>query len=264
MDYENLRCEENQAVAWITLQRPEKRNALSPAMQQELRDALTRLELRGTARCLVLTGEGQAFCAGADLTGEDASFDDAEPPDFGASLERNFNPTIRALCSAPFPTIAAVNGPSVGAGMSLALACDFVLAARSAFFSQAFCNVGLVPDAGSTFFLPRYVGLARAKGLMMLGDRITAAQAEAWGLVWRCVEEGALLDAARELARDLACKPTRTLVLCRRAVLASAVNDLDAQLDLERDLQRLTGLTTDAREGIRAFAEKRAPRFEGR
>jgi 2-(1,2-epoxy-1,2-dihydrophenyl)acetyl-CoA isomerase len=263
MSYQDLRCEEEDGVAWITLQRPEKLNALSPAMQAELRDALTCLAKNGATRCLVLTGAGRAFCAGADLTGEEARFSTELPVDLGASLERDFNPTIRALCNVPFPTVAAVNGASVGAGMSLALACDLVVVARSAYFSQAFCNVGLVPDAGSTYFLPRLVGSARAAGLMMLGERISAERAEEWGLVWRCVDDAKLLATVRALARELSLKPTRTLMLCRAALLASSVNDLDAQLDLERDLQRSAGLTRDAWEGIRAFAEKRSPRFSG-
>jgi 2-(1,2-epoxy-1,2-dihydrophenyl)acetyl-CoA isomerase len=264
MRYETLRCESKGAVAWITLDRPEKLNALSPGMQQELRDALAELEAGGETRCAVLTGAGRAFCAGADLAGEDTQFSDDHKPDLGASLERNFNPTIRALCQAPFPTIAAVNGPSVGAGMSLALACDFALAGRSAWFSQAFCNIGLVPDAGSTWFLPRLVGPARASALVMLGERIPAERAEAWGLIWRCVEDAELVDAASELAAELGSKATRTLVLSRQALRAAATQDLDAQLDLERDLQRVVGWTDDAREGIEAFGQKRTPNFRGR
>jgi 2-(1,2-epoxy-1,2-dihydrophenyl)acetyl-CoA isomerase len=263
MTYESLRCEADAGIAWITLHRPEKLNALSPAMQAELRTALGQLAGDGKTRCAVLTGAGRAFCAGADLTGEEARLSPEEPVDLGASLESHFNPTIRALCRVPFPTVAAVNGPSVGAGMSLALACDLVVAARSAYFSQAFCNVGLVPDAGSTYFLPRLVGPARAAGLMMLGEKISAQRAEDWGLVWRCVEDAELIPSARALARDLAQRPTRALTLCREALLASSRNDLDTQLDLERDLQRRAGTTRDAIEGIRAFGEKREPHFTG-
>jgi len=263
VSYEELACEVKDGVAQLTLRRPEKLNALTPQLQSELRDALAGLAAAGEARCLVISGEGRGFCSGADLGQGDDEVDEQGEVDLGASLERHFNPTIRALSAQPLPTVAAVRGPCVGAGMSLALACDFVVAARSAYFSQAFVNVGLVPDAGSTWFLPRLVGPARATALMMLGSRLAASEAEQWGLVWRCVEDETLAEAALELATELASKPTRTLLMCRQALRASATNDLDRQLDLERDLQRLAGRTEDAREGLRAFAERRPPRFTG-
>lgn len=263
MKYETLRCELDQDVAQITLNRPEKLNALTPQMQAELRQALARLESEGSTRCLVLIGAGRGFCAGADLSSGDFPVDENGEIDLGLSLELDFNPTIRALTRAPFPTVAAVNGPCVGAGMSLALCCDLVLAARSAYFSQAFCNVGLVPDAGSTYFLPRLLGLSRATGMMLLGQKISAEAAAEWGLIWRCVDDDALLAEAHQFARELCRKPTRTLALCRRALLASSVNDLDRQLDLERDLQRTAGRTRDAQEGLTAFREKRTARFTG-
>lgn len=262
MSFETLRCEVEGGVAQITLCRPAKLNALDSQMQSEFRQALAALETEKAARCLVLSGAGRGFCAGADL-GAELPLDENGEPDLGRSLERDFNPTIRTLIRAPFPTVAAVRGPCVGAGMSLALACDLIVAARSAYFSQAFSNVGLVPDAGSTHFLPRILGRSRAAGMALLGTKLSAEEALEWGLVWRCVEDAELPAEARALAEELARKPTQTLVLCRQALLASAVNDLDAQLDLERDLQSVAGRTRDAREGIRAFAEKRKPRFTG-
>jgi len=262
LDFETLRCEIDGPIAQITLQRPANLNALTPRMLAELREGVSALADK-RIRCLILTGAGRGFCVGADLVDVELLHDEQGGIDLGLSLERDFNPTVRALARAPFPTLAAVNGPCVGAGMSLALACDVTLAARAAYFCQAFTNVGLVPDSGSTFFLPRLVGSARAAGMVLLGGRISAEQAAAWGLVWRCVDDAALLSEARDLARQLVERPTTTLVLCRQALIESSRNDLDQQLDLERNLQRITGRTHDTMEGIRAFAEKRKPRFLG-
>lgn len=262
MSSATLLCDIEGAVARITLHRSERLNALTPAMLAELRQIVSSLG-GGTIRCLILTGAGRAFCVGADLVSPELPTDERGEVDLGLSLERDFNPTVRALVRAPFPTVAAVNGPCVGAGMSLAMACDVVVAGRSAYFSQAFSNVGLVPDSGSSYFLPRLLGPARATGMVLLGDRLSAEQAANWGLVWRCVEDEDLHAQARELACELAGRPTRTLVLCRQALLASFRNDLDRQLDLERELQRTAGRTQDTMEGIKAFAEKRKPNFVG-
>jgi 2-(1,2-epoxy-1,2-dihydrophenyl)acetyl-CoA isomerase len=263
VEYESLDCQRDGSVARITLNRPARLNALTPELQAELRSALSRLADDGKTRCLILTGAGRGFRAGSDLVDADLPLDEEGLVDLGESLERDFNPTVVALTRAPFPTIAAVNGPCVGAGMSIALACDLVVAARSAYFYQAFCNVGLVPDAGSTYLLPRALGAARAAGLMLLGRKLPAEDAAAWGLIWQCVPDEDLAREADELARELSEKPTRTLVLCRQALLATSLNDLDRQLALERELQRVAGRTGDTMEGIRAFREKRPPRFVG-
>ncbi len=186
------------------------------------------------------------------------------PPDLGATLDRLYNPLVRRLRRLERPIIAAVNGIAAGAGANLALACDLVLAARSAKFIQAFCKLGLVPDSGGTYFLPRLVGEARAIGLALLGEPLAAEQAAAWGLIWRVVDDEQLMPEATALARRLATQPTRGLGLIKRALAASAAHTLDEQLDLERDLQREAGRTEDYREGVRAFFEKRPPKFKGR
>ncbi len=185
-------------------------------------------------------------------------------PDLGASIETNYNPLVRALRDLPMPVVCAVNGVAAGAGANLAFACDIVLAARSASFIQAFCKIGLIPDSGGTWTLPRLVGHARAMGLAMLGDKLSAEQAEAWGLIWKAIDDDTLAGEAAALARHLATQPTHGLALIKRALHASSTNDLDTQLDLERDLQREAGHSRDYREGVAAFIEKRAPRFEGR
>ncbi len=253
-----LDCADN--VATITLNRPDKLNAFTATMHVELRQALKQVKSDG-ARALVLTGAGRAFCAGQDL-GE-RKFPADETVDLGAGLDKNYNPFVRALRRLPMPVIAAVNGVAAGAGANIALGCDLVLAARSASFIQAFVKIGLVPDAGGTFLLPRLVGLQRAMALAMTGAPLDAETAAAWGLIWRCVDDDALQDEVANLARTLATQPTRTIGLIKRALYASLANDLDTQLDLERDLQRVAGMGNDYREGIQAFLEKRPPNFSG-
>jgi len=248
-------------VAEITLNRPDKLNAFTPEQHLELRAALDlAADPSSGVRAVLLTGAGRGFCAGQDLGQRRGG----EMPDLGDSLDRFYNPLIRALRSLEMPVVAAVNGPAAGAGMSLALACDIVLAARSASFLQAFARLGLVPDAGSTFFLPRLAGDARARALAMLAEKITAEQAADWGLIWRVVDDDRLMSEARALARHLAVQPTRGLALMKRAFNESADNGLDRQLDLERDLQRVAGRSADYREGVAAFLEKRPARFVGR
>jgi 2-(1,2-epoxy-1,2-dihydrophenyl)acetyl-CoA isomerase len=263
MSEPTIRLELTEGVATITLNRPDKLNAINEVMQAELAGALDRLEADATIRALLLTGAGRAFSAGQDLTDRVVGEGDA-PPDLGDTLDRLHNPLIRRLRRLERPIVCAVNGVAAGAGANLALACDLVLAARSANFIQAFCRLGLVPDAGGTYVLPRLVGAARAMGLALLGEPLTAEQAAAWGLIWRVVDDEQLMPEASALARRLATQPTKGLGLTKRALNASAANTLGEQLDLERDLQREAGRTRDYREGVRAFLEKRSPKFEGR
>jgi 2-(1,2-epoxy-1,2-dihydrophenyl)acetyl-CoA isomerase len=248
-------------VATITLHRPERLNAFDEAMHVQLAQALDRIELDRAIRAVLLTGSGRAFCAGQDL-GE-RSMADGEV-DLGVTLDRLYNPLVRRIQRLERPVLCAVNGVAAGAGANLALACDIVLAARSATFIQAFCRLGLVPDSGGTFALPRLVGPARAMGLALLGEPLAAEQAEAWGLIWRCVDDEELMAEAGALAAHLAQQPTRGLGLTKRALHASADNSLEDQLDLERDLQREAGRTEDYQEGVAAFLEKRPPTFKGR
>lgn len=263
MTYENIRFETRDGVARLTLNRPDRLNSFNDAMHAEVRDALARLLADGTARVLLLSGAGRGFCAGQDLS-DRAVAPGSAAVDLGASIERNYRPLILALRSLPMPTVCAVNGVAAGAGANLALACDLVVAAKSASFIQAFCKIGLIPDSGGTYFLPRLVGTARALGLAMLGDRLPAEQAASWGLIWQAVDDAAFADTVEKLATQLASAPTRGLVAARRAIHASAANPLEAQLDLERDLQRELGFGDDYREGVAAFLGKRAPRFTGR
>ncbi|MCP1610581.1 2-(1,2-epoxy-1,2-dihydrophenyl)acetyl-CoA isomerase [Azospirillum lipoferum] len=250
-------------VATITLNRPDRLNSFTAAMHEELREAVAEVRDDKSVRCLLLTGAGRGFCAGQDLS-DRAVAPGAQGPDLGVSIETNYNPLIRSLRSLPMPVVCAVNGVAAGAGANIALACDIVLAARSASFIQAFCKIGLIPDSGGTWTLPRLVGHARAMGLAMLGDKVPAEQAEAWGMIWKAVDDDTLMAEAGALARHLATQPTHGLALIKRALNASSANDLDTQLDLERDLQREAGRSHDYREGVSAFVEKRAPKFEGR
>ena len=252
-----------EGVQRITLNRPEKLNSFNPEMHARLREALDAAERDASIRALLITGAGRGFCAGQDLA-ERKFGPDAPPVDLGASLEQNYNPLVRRLRALDKPVVCAVNGVSAGAGANLALACDIVLAARSASFVQAFAKIGLLPDTGGTWFLPRLIGAARAMALALLAEKVSAEDAERLGLIWKCVDDERLAEDAQTLARTLAAGPTKGYGLIKRALNASGSNDLDAQLDLERDLQREAGLSDDYREGVTAFAEKRKPRFKGR
>jgi 2-(1,2-epoxy-1,2-dihydrophenyl)acetyl-CoA isomerase len=244
-------------VCVITLNRPDKLNALAGGMAHGLRDALDVAGDDPSIRAVLLAGSGRGFCAGQDLA------DVAPGQDLGDTLEDRFNPIIRAIRALPKPVVCAVQGVAAGAGANLAFACDIVLAAQSARFIQAFVKIGLIPDAGGTWLLPHLAGDARARGMAMLGAPVSAAQAEAWGLIWRCVPDDALAPEALATARQLAGLPTQAIALMKRAFASAATQTLDRQLDTERDLQREAGFTPDFQEGVRAFIEKRPPAFTG-
>lgn len=262
MNFATLLFSIDQGVALVSLNRPEQLNSFTAQMHGELRSALKLVRKNPEVRVLLLTGEGRGFCAGQDLGERNVAPGEA-PPDLGQSIEAFYNPLIRELRDLPLPVICAVNGVAAGAGANLPLACDLVLAARSASFIQAFCKLGLIPDSGGTWLLPRLVGMARAKSLALLGNRLSAEQAEQWGLIHQCVDDDALRDEALRLARHLASQPTYGLALIKRSLNASLHNSFDQQLDLERDLQRLAGRSEDYREGVSAFMEKRSPVFKG-
>jgi 2-(1,2-epoxy-1,2-dihydrophenyl)acetyl-CoA isomerase len=250
-----------QGVMTITLNRPEKLNAFVGEMHGLLREAMAQAETDDAVRALLLTGAGRGFCAGQDLSERDMN----DPKlDLGGGLDANYNPFIRRLRALPKPVIAAVNGVAAGAGANVALACDVVLAARSASFIQAFSKIALVPDCGGTWWLPRLAGLQRAMGMALLAERVSAADAERWGLVWKVVDDAKLMDEASALARGLAAGPTHTYGMIKKALYASSGNTLAQQLDLERDFQREVGRHGDYREGVAAFLEKRKPAFKGR
>ncbi|MCF6689055.1 MULTISPECIES: 2-(1,2-epoxy-1,2-dihydrophenyl)acetyl-CoA isomerase PaaG [Raoultella] len=252
-----------QGVMTITLNRPDRLNSFNDLMHQQLAECLTQAERDDSVRCLLITGAGRGFCAGQDLN--DRNVDPSGPaPDLGLSVERFYNPLVRRLAALPKPVIAAVNGVAAGAGATLALGCDMVLAARSASFVMAFSRLGLVPDCGGSWFLPRVAGRARAMGLALLGEKLSAEQAAQWGMIWQLVEDAELADTSLQLARHLAAQPTFGLGLIKQALLAAETNGLDAQLDLERDYQRMAGRSADYREGVSAFLAKRPPQFSGK
>jgi len=262
MAFEHILYDTDQSVAAITLNRPDVLNSFNRAMASEVRQALSQAGSDAGVRAVLITGAGRAFCAGQDLA--EAMPKDGPAPDLGDIVARGYNPIVRTIRQLDKPVVCAVNGVAAGAGANLAFACDFVLAASDASFIQSFSKLGLVPDTGGTFFLPRLIGMARATALMMLADKVTAQDAVTIGLILRVVDGPNLLDEATTLARQLAARPTRGLGLIKRALNASATNGLDEQLALEAQLQAEAGSTADYREGVKAFLEKRAPVFVGR
>ncbi len=257
-DFKHLRLQAG-PVARLTLHRPEKINAFNVGLHTDLQAALRQLQAQ-PPRVLIIAGSGKGFCAGQDL-GERELAADGGDVDLGDSIERTYNPLIRALHACEFPLIAQVHGVAAGAGCSLALACDLVFAARSAFFVQSFVRIGLAPDSGASWQLPRRVGLARALGMALLAERIGAQQAADWGLIWACVDDDALAATVDEAAAELAALPARALALTKKLIRAGDELTLDQQLDLERDTQRELGRAGDYREGISAFLQKRRPRY---
>jgi len=263
MSYEFISAERAQGVTTVTLQRPDVLNSFHRPMAREVQRVLAAAATDAETRALLILGSGRAFCAGQDL--EEAVPPGADVlPDVGDIVRDSFNPVVRAIRELPKPVVCAVNGVAAGAGANIALACDFVIAGEGASFIQAFAKIGLVPDSGGTYFLPRLVGRARATAMMMLGERVKAEQALAWGLIHEVVPDAALFDVAHSLAVRLASMPTMALGLMKRLLDASATNDLDAQLALEEALQREAGRSDDYVEGVRAFQEKRSPHFAGR
>jgi 2-(1,2-epoxy-1,2-dihydrophenyl)acetyl-CoA isomerase len=261
MPYQTILFELRDNIARLTLNRPDKLNSFTEAMHLEVREALNQVK-ENRPRVLLITGAGRAFCAGQDLADRQTKPGE-NSVDLGDSIEKYYAPMVRTLRSLPLPVVAAVNGVAAGAGVSLALACDLVIATKSASFIQSFAKLGLIPDTGGTFFLPRLVGTARALGLALLGERLSAEEAAAWGLIWRCVEDEAFKNTIEELVNNLAIAPTKGLAYTKAAINSSIGLLLDQQLDLERDYMRELGRSNDFREGVTAFLEKRAPKFTG-
>ncbi|MEM7210397.1 MAG: enoyl-CoA hydratase-related protein [Pseudomonadota bacterium] len=258
MGFETILYEVADGVVTVTLNRPDNLNSMNALMRRELVAALRQAPEDG--RALVLTGKGRGFCAGQDL-GDVRSFDEL---DLERTLREEYDPILKALRDCPVPVIAAINGPAAGAGANLALGADIVVAARSASFLEAFARIGLIPDAGGTYLLPRLVGRARALGLSLLAEPLTADKAAEWGLIWEVVEDEALAEHVAAMARKLAKGPTEAYRLTKQALAASAGNDIEAQLSLEASLQGEAGRTRDFKEGVMAFLEKQKPNYEGR
>jgi len=263
MSYQNIAFDLTDGIARLTLNRPDKLNSFNVAMHEEVRDALERTRSSGTSRVLVISGAGRGFCAGQDL-GDRAVTPGSQGVDLGESIELRYKPLLLTLRKLPMPVIAAVNGVAAGAGANIALACDLVIAARSASFIQSFSKLGLIPDSGGTWSLPRLVGTARAIGLAFLGEKLSAEQAVQWGLIWRCVDDAELVPTVDQLAQQFASAPTRGFARTKDAIYTSGQRTLEQQLDLERDYQRELGYSADYAEGVAAFMEKRAPKFTGR
>jgi 2-(1,2-epoxy-1,2-dihydrophenyl)acetyl-CoA isomerase len=259
-EYESIIFEQNGPVARITLNRPDRLNSFTAAMHEELKEALNEI---AEARVIVLTGAGRGFCAGQDLNDRAVSRGD-HPVDLGMTVETAWNPLIRKITSLPQPVIARVNGVAAGAGANIALACDIVVAGRSAKFIQSFSAIGLIPDSGGTWVLPRLVGQARALGLALTGEPLPAEKAEEWGLIWKCVDDETLDTEVDAIAEKLASLPPLGLAAIKEMIRSSWSHTLDQELNHQRDAMRRLGFSDDYREGVAAFLEKRQPTFFGR
>jgi len=264
MDYTAIQFAKTGAVATLTLNRPDKLNCFTQVMISEIRHALDAVAKPDSGvRCLMITGAGRGFCSGQDLV-EAMTHTNGQLPDLGEVVEKSYTPMIRAMRELEVPILCAVNGIAAGAGAGFALASDIVLAARSASFLLPFAKIGLAADGGATWTLPRLVGHARALAMTMLAEAVPAAQAESWGMIWKCIDDAELMPAAQKMAAHLANQPTRALALSKQLLQASTANTLDAQLEMEGKLQTLAGHTEDFREGVMAFIEKRPAKFVGR
>src|SRR6202158_91979 len=262
MSYQHILYAVEAGIARLTLNRPDRLNSFNDAMHAEVGDALSRVKASTDVRVLLLTGAGRGFCAGQDLS-DRAVAPGSEAGDLGASVSRHYKPLVLTLRALPLPVVCAVNGVAAGAGANIALACDIVVAAKSASFIQAFSKIGLIPDSGGTYFLPRLVGSARAIGVAMLGDKLSAHPRAGCGRIWKCVDDVEFPASVEALLQHLSTAATRGLAATKRAIYAAGDNTLEAQLDLERDVQRELGVSGGYREGVSAFAAKRQPRFTG-
>lgn len=263
MNYQNILFEIKDKVALLTLNRPQKLNSFTVEMHRELRDAMAIVKATDAIKILLLTGSGRGFCAGQDLN-DRMAMPEQEGVDLGASVEKNYNPLIRSIMKLDKPVVCAVNGVAAGAGASLALACDIVVAAQSAYFVQAFSKIGLAPDSGATWNLPRALTLPRAKALTMLGDKLPAQQAAEWGMIWLCVDDDALMDEAWSIASRLSEQPSLALAAIKTMMNDLTVAALEPHLEAEKETMRRLGASYDFREGVKAFIEKRTPQFKGR
>ena len=263
MSFDNILFEVTAGIARLTLNRPDKLNSFTGEMHAELRTALDRVQSDHSVRVLVLTGAGRAFCAGQDLADPDMQMINGKMPDIGNVVEKNYKQLVLRLQNLRVPTIAAVNGIAAGAGASVALACDLVIATKSASFLQAFSKIGLIPDTGGTWFLPQRVGMARAMGLALLADKLPAEKAAEWGLIWECTEDADFVARIDALAKQLSTAPTKALVRTRQAMHAAPGHTLEQQLSMEGGFMRELGWSPDYAEGVAAFMEKRAPKFTG-
>lgn len=263
MTYETILFTTDNGLATITLNRPDRLNSFTVAMHTEVRAAFDAIDADASIRAVLLTGAGRGFCAGQDL-GDRAVSAEGAKPDLGASVEAYYNPLIRRIAALPMPIVCAVNGVAAGAGANIALACDIVIAAKSAKFIQSFAHIGLIPDSGGTWILPRLIGQARAMGLALTGEPLMAEAAAEWGMIWKAVDDDDLIAEATALASRLAAGPTRGLAETKKRIRAAWGNALDTELDEERDAMRMLGQSDDYAEGVAAFMEKRKPTFTGR
>lgn len=257
---EDILLEKKNGIARITLNRPDKLNAFNRSLAVGLQEQLKKADEADDIRCVILTGSGRAFSSGQDLS----EFPAGKLPDFEKVIDEYYNPLIRLLKSIRKPVVCAVNGIAAGAGANIALSCDIVVATASASFVQAFSKIGLIPDCGGTYSLPRLVGLQKAAAFMMLGDKISAEEAEQYGMIYKCYEDGLFENSVNQIAASLAMLPTEALMLTRTALLQSFTNSLEQQLELEKKFQARAGHTDDFKEGVTAFFEKRLPVFTGK